>query len=37
MKNWKSMLGYKQMRTQKADLINMVQFYKTLKLTQTHK
>lgn len=33
LKNWKSMLYYKQQRTQKSDTINMIQFYRLMKLT----
>ncbi len=31
------MLYYKQQRTQKSDTINLIQFYKTMKLIQNSK
>jgi hypothetical protein len=37
LKNWKSMLYYKQQRTQKSDTINLIEFYKTVKQVKTAK
>jgi hypothetical protein len=37
LKNWKSMLHFKQQRTQKSDVINLIDFFKMMRMIENEK